>query len=219
MEAVFHVLAHVDCGAIAASCFDPRYVAWARDALGPAEARTLAEDASVLALVRDHDAFARLQRLAWIEDATDDPFTEVLRAAAELERPLLAGLDHGACTFDDALRVAPELAGHEVLLCRALPVRGRVLGRSLVVGAPPIAGATEAHVGWQAAHEAIVASLEGEHRDVERRAIARLRSRARAAGLGAEHARWLATLDLRALGPIPDIDDPAGDAPLDRAVR
>ena len=225
MEAVFHVLAHVDCGPIAASCFDPRYVAWARRVLGPAEERTLAEDAAVLARVRDHEAFARLQRLAWHADEGANPFAGVLRSAAELEVPLLAKTPRGACSVDAlgalgaATIVAPELVQYEVLLCRALPFRGRVLDGQIVIGAPPVAGATAAHIGWQAAHEAIVASLTGEHAEVERRAIVRLRSRARAAGLGREHGRWLATLDLRTLGPIPDIDDGADDPSLDRAVR
>jgi hypothetical protein len=41
--------------------------------------------------------------------------------------------------------------------------------------------------------------------EVERTAIATLRSRARAAGLGDDHARWLGCFDLSGLGPIPDV--------------
>jgi hypothetical protein len=43
--------------------------------------------------------------------------------------------------------------------------------------------------------------------EVERTAIATLRSRARAAGLGDDHARWLGCFDLSGLGPIPDVPD------------
>ena len=44
---------------------------------------------------------------------------------------------------------------------------------------------------------------------LERRALGLLRSRARRAGLVEAHARWLAHLDLRAIGAIPDVDDGA----------
>jgi hypothetical protein len=149
---------------------------------------------------------------------------EVLRAAAELELPLLASLRAScidAVAFDIELAevsaAAPELARSSVALARPLPRRGRAWRGSIFVGTPGVAGADVAHVAWQAAHKATVLEVErsatwlarqaSSFEAVERTALALLRSRARRVGLGDAHGRWLATLDLGALGPIPDVDD------------
>lgn len=141
---------------------------------------------------------------------------EILRAATELELDRVAALPEStfdANTFGRALariaQLAPELARFEVKTVRALGVRGRAYRKVILVGAPGIAGADAEHVAWQAAHEAIVASVAPPRSfvEVERHAIATLRSRARAAGLGDDHARWLGRFDLSALGPIPDVAD------------
>jgi hypothetical protein len=120
-ELVFHVLAHVR-GGVAASAFDPTWIAFAERHLGAASARHLGEDAALLAgAATSHDALAELQLLAWLfEDSAraaacaertlaeltpadvDDPavlahlagngLAEVLRAAAELEAEAFAAL-------------------------------------------------------------------------------------------------------------------------------
>ena len=143
---------------------------------------------------------------------------EVLRVAAELELAPMATLPPLTIVPDveGALErvavAAPRLRELEVAIARPLGLRGRVFERTILVGAPGIGGADAEHVAWQAAHEATVDEVldRGEargHDAIERAAIARLRSRARAAGLDAEHARWLARFDLSALGPIPDVTD------------
>ncbi|MBX3219969.1 MAG: hypothetical protein KF795_05575 [Labilithrix sp.] len=196
-----------------------------------------------------HDLLARAQALAWVFDSAEAParasakdldeltaedvtslepldlarsagaVAEVLRAATELELPLLAGLDaigagaraELAAALAEAARAAPALRQLEVWIARPLGLRGRTFGRSIVVGLAGIGCPDPEHAAWQAAHEATVAETAARgplpFLDLERRAIARLRSRARDAGLGEAHARWLARLDLRALGPIADVDD------------
>lgn len=137
---------------------------------------------------------------------------EILRAAAELELPDLARLSspEGAVgEVERALRAiasaCPELVGASIDLVPALPRRGRVMGRRVFVGVPGIAGADAEHVAWQAAHEATVRAVadalgpETAFVDLERAAISTLETRARAAGLGVSHARWLAELDLSGL--------------------
>jgi len=247
-EAVFHVLAHVDARGLAASCFDPICVAWARDRLGPIAGRALAEDVEVLRRsATSHDVLARAQALAWVftsreeseravdrplasltasDVASDEalaiassagPLAEVLRAAAELEAEALGAIDVDlsdddlraiTAALDEVSRAAPSLASCEVALARPLGLRGRMLGASIVVGVPHIACPDPEHLAWQAAHEATVSAIAGRSFvETERRAIGLLRSRARDVGLGDAHARWLGRLDLRALGPIPDVDD------------
>lgn len=143
------------------------------------------------------------------------PLAEVVRAAAELELDFIEEIepisdaalrDLGAAL--DVVAAAASVSDVAIAIARPLGLRGRVLGRSVLVGCPGI-GCDAEHAAWQAAHEATVreVTLEGpkSFADVERTAIARLRSRARAAGLGDAHARWLERLDLGALGPITDI--------------
>jgi hypothetical protein len=141
---------------------------------------------------------------------------EILRAATELELDLVASLpsesrDHDgvAQAFARIAPLSPELSRFAVEHVRALGVRGRAYRKTILVGTPGVAGADADHIAWQAAHEAIVASVAPPRSfvDVERTAIATLRSRARAAGLGDDHARWLGHFDLSGLGPIPDVPD------------
>jgi len=148
------------------------------------------------------------------------PAAELLRAAAELELPLVESLPPIstvpalATALSSILAASPSLASCAVALTRPLPRRGRLHGTNISVGAPGVAGATTDLVAWQAAHEATVLEVQRAthaaalpYADLERRAIALLRVRARRAALGDAHARWLATLDLSALGPIPDVVD------------
>ena len=251
-RAVLHVLAHVDVGAVAASCHCPSWIAWAEERLGPAEERPLAEDARTLARVAGaHDVLARAHGVVWLFDGADDAravagkdladlrddevrrptalrlarevalVSEILRAAAELELPVLARAPIPDAR-DEALErelarvraAAPALDAFAIALAPPLGLRGRVLEDEIVVGRPGFAGADAEHVAWQAAHEATVAEIvargdPSRHDDVERAAIALLRSRARASGLAVEHARWLSRMDLSALGAIPDVPDGA----------
>ncbi|MBW2526216.1 MAG: hypothetical protein JRI23_18695, partial [Deltaproteobacteria bacterium] len=72
-EAVFHVLAHVEGTAqLPASVFDPRYVDFVAQAVGPAADRPLGEDAGVLAAsLPTHGELASAQLLAWLFATTD----------------------------------------------------------------------------------------------------------------------------------------------------
>ncbi len=150
------------------------------------------------------------------------PAAELLRAAAELELPLLECLPPLPLSLSPALSAAlspllpaaPDLVRCHLALTRPLPRRGRLHNATIMIGAPGVAGADVDLVAWQAAHEATVHEVLAASRvaplryaDLERRALGLLRGRARRHGLGGAHARWLATLDLRALGPIPDVDD------------
>ncbi|MBX3224745.1 MAG: hypothetical protein KF795_29785 [Labilithrix sp.] len=144
---------------------------------------------------------------------------EVLRTAAELELPAFAtlgalpapALDEVAEAIAAIAPAAPSLPRFEVWVARPLGLRGRTHARSIVVGLPGLGCPDAEHAAWQAAHEATVAEAAAEGRgsflDLERRALARLRSRARGAGLAEAHGRWLARLDLRELGAIADGDD------------
>jgi hypothetical protein len=68
IDLVFHVLAHVEGTAgLAASNFDPVYVAFAETLLGPASDRTLGGDRSLLAAaLPTHARLARAQLVAWL---------------------------------------------------------------------------------------------------------------------------------------------------------
>jgi hypothetical protein len=214
-----------------ASLYDAGYVAEVERVLGPADGRALGEDAAILGRVLPtHEALANAQRLAWLFRSAEraeacagrdlaelgaadvdapallpglagDAAVEVLRAAAELELPLVAllpaiAVDLAALgrALDGVERAAPGLRGFRVGVARALGLRGRVMGDEIWVGAAPLE-----HAAWQAAHEATVAEVvavhgEDGHYRVERAAIARLAARARAAGLERPHRAWLAHL-------------------------
>lgn len=115
-ERVFHVLAHVRATAhLAPSVYDPRWIARVERVVGPAHARTLAEDAATLGvLAPDHDALAHLQLVAWLfesptqaEACADRELARLGRhevAAPELLAPLVA-LGPAA----EVLRAAAEL--------------------------------------------------------------------------------------------------------------
>jgi len=115
-DLVFHVLAHVHGTAgLAASVYDPRYVAFAERRLGPAAARTLAEDAAALgALAPTHEALARTQLLAWLFRDLDRPSAVVAKElgaleAADVDAPeLLSALAQEARAVE-LLRCAAEL--------------------------------------------------------------------------------------------------------------
>lgn len=190
-------------------------VAWTWDWLPKARA----------AFTRDLDALSPddvddVRALALAQKA--GPPAEVLRAAAELELARVAALDpvpdgtlaEVRAAIDAIADAAPKGVPFAVHLVRPLARRGRAFSGRIYAGVPGVAGAEAAHVAWQILHEASVIEAARVLRstafvDVERRAIGVLRSRARAAGLSDAHARWLATLDLGALGSIPDVEDGA----------
>jgi hypothetical protein len=193
-EAVFHVLAHVEVP-YAGSCFNPVYLAWV--GAPPAQLRA---DVEVLRQL-PRDVFERMQVVAWAFGSAEEaraavdtelpyglPAAEVLRAAAELELERVEALAPLDFSLDDALAAvlpaARGLATFEIGVVRALGVRGRVHGGSILVG-------PDGHPGWQAAHEATVAETGSETV-----ALLLLGERAAAAGLAEAHARWLSTLDL-----------------------
>ncbi|MBX3202275.1 MAG: hypothetical protein KF850_20660 [Labilithrix sp.] len=151
--------------------------------------------------------------------ASAGAIAEVLRAATELELPAFAtlgalpaaALGEVAAALAMIAPAAPSLPRFEVWLARPLGLRGRTHARSIVVGLPGLGCPDAEHAAWQAAHEATVAETAAAGAatflDLERRALGRLRSRARDAGLAEAHGRWLARLDLRALGEIVDGHD------------
>ena len=187
-------------------------LAWVFDS---SEACTRAGPRELAALERD--AVASVDALAAAVRA--GPIAEVLRAAAELELPLVEALPPIsaqdltaiALGLEAILEAAPSLPRFTVSVARPLGLRGRAFGSSIVIGVPGIDCPDAEHVAWQAAHEATVLEVAADSRlsflDLERSALARLRSRARAAGLAEAHGRWLARLDLRAFGTIADVDD------------
>jgi len=187
-------------------------LAWVFDSSG---ACTRAGARELAALERDD--VASVDALALTVRA--GPIAEVLRAAAELELPLLEALPPIpaeelaviALALEATLEAAPSLPRFTVSVARPLGLRGRAFGSSIVIGLPGIDCPDAEHAAWQAAHEATVMEVAADSRlsflDLERRALALLRSRARAAGLAEAHGRWLSRLDLRALGPIADVDD------------
>jgi hypothetical protein len=133
---------------------------------------------------------------------------EILRCAAHLEEPawellppIAVDAVGVAIAFADAERAAPMLRHCNVGFVRALRLRGRVLGRSLWVGAPGEALCLACdHVAWQAAHEATVCEVveqcggSVEHDRTERVAVVLLGERACDAGLRGAHAAWFAHL-------------------------
>lgn len=108
-ELVFHVLAHVRVDA-PASLYDPIWVSLAERQLGPASARTLAEDAGALGvLAPDHAALAGAQLVAWL-------FRDLERASACAARPLE---ELGASDVEAPELLAPLVrAGHAAELLR-----------------------------------------------------------------------------------------------------
>jgi len=131
------------------------------------------------------------------------PAPELLRLAAELERPFFERLPAPAVDFARAeaaltrqLEAAPGLGDCRVALVRSLGLRGRVRGDLIWVGVPVVAGRPSfEHVAWQASHEASVREVgratSGAERRVEQMAVVLLAARAERAGLSEEHARWL----------------------------
>jgi hypothetical protein len=129
---------------------------------------------------------------------------ELLWCAALLEAPVHARLpaldvdeDGARAALARVEPLAPDLAACAIALVPSLRLRGRVHSAHIWIGAPCTELAVDAeHVAWQAAHEATVREVARggvrEHDALERAALALLESRARAAGLAHEHARWRA---------------------------
>ncbi|HHH31432.1 MAG TPA: hypothetical protein ENK57_24215, partial [Polyangiaceae bacterium] len=164
-ELVFHVLAHVQVTAhLPSSAYDPTYVRWAREALGPAEARPLGEDAAVLGVaLGDHEALASVQLLAWLYDDAE--------AAQATGRRELAELSADEVTRADVLAALAEVGPPaELLRCAALLEDGL-----LSHGLPPL---DEAKLGGALEEAARAAPRLREHRVVPLRSL-RLRGRVR----------------------------------------
>ncbi|MBX3127231.1 MAG: hypothetical protein KF718_10980 [Polyangiaceae bacterium] len=221
-----------------ASVWEPRYVAWVAGLAGKAESRCLGQDARLLGQVARHQAMAALQLMAWLFDGVEQaeavacrdiaqlgarevaapellgplaelgPLSEVLRAAALLEREVVDALPPPAPRLDELAdrlvalaKVAPELEQSVVCCVRPLWLRGRVRGSEIWVGCPEAdRGPTPEHVAWQAAHEATVHEVGRRSRHLgaaltervgEQVALTLLKTRAAARGLQREHARWL----------------------------
>lgn len=228
-ELVFHVLAHVRGTAhLPASVYDATYVRFVAENAPRSEGRTLDEDAELLArALPDHAALSRAQLVALlfddVEQATASASTdlsdlplgdalapiagaaELLRCAALLEEPTLAGLppvvrdeDTLGRALGEVVAASPTLPRYTLLPLRALRLRGRLIGEEIWVGVPSSALAlTAEHVAWQAAHEATVGEVaeharQAEERAVEHAAVVLLAERAHARGLGEHHRRWLA---------------------------
>jgi len=111
-DLVFHVLAHCrDTASLPASLFDAAYVARISAALGPADGRTLAEDADALGrLLITHEALAEAQLLAWLFDDLDRASRVAATDLADLraedvDRPRLLAV------------LLRQLAGVELLRC------------------------------------------------------------------------------------------------------
>lgn len=203
------------------------------------------DDESAVRAASDHDLASLDPASAGVKSAaalsvakSAGPFAEVLRAAAELEMPLLRAAPWPAIDDDAIARALAEVApcsprlardATQVFLARPLGVRGRIFHDAIFVGVPGVACPDAEHIAWQAAHEATVAEViadaagsgSARHDEdeagksmsfvvTERRAIGLLRSRAGRSGLGAAHARWLSRFDLSGLGAVPDVEDGAG---------
>jgi hypothetical protein len=110
-DLVFHVLAHVE-SAVPASVYDPEYVAFAARHLGRADARSLSTDVAVLkAAAREHEAYARLQGLAWLFRDAEQASRVATRDLAVLTEQDVAD----AAVLRSLSRVDPALL--EVLRC------------------------------------------------------------------------------------------------------
>jgi hypothetical protein len=140
-----------------------------------------------------------------------DPAAELLWCAALLELeafralPPALGVAHELTgALARATAVAPGISECRIETVRSLCRRGRVRKSTIWIGLPDLElGVSTSHLIWQASHEATVRelaervrSLPAEARPAERAiehaAVVQLAERARAAGLSAEHAAWMA---------------------------
>lgn len=114
-DLVFHVLAHVEPTApMPASVYDPRYVRFAQDALGPAASRELGADIDRLrGVYPDHARFAAAQRLAWL-------FEDVAQAECCAALPLSELRASDVADTAALAAVRAQLPAVEVLRCAAL---------------------------------------------------------------------------------------------------
>lgn len=153
-ELFFHVFAHVaETRALPASVFSARYVAWCESLLGPGRARTLADDAVMLARqFPSHPALVSIQPLAKLFRTTDKLARVGERSLAELSAPDVD--DANALQHLQALGAGAELALCALLLelpsflrlaaLPAVPAPLRERLASLVAVAP---GLSQAHIG------------------------------------------------------------------------
>ncbi len=141
-DLVLHVLAHVTATAhLPASLYDPIYIRYAEQHLGPSGQRPLAEDVAVLGRVLPtHELLSQGQLLAWL-------FDDVAQAAGCAERDL-ADLEPGQVVRPRLLDPLIALgAPAEVLRCSALLERESQARLPLLVVAPLIWLLTAVHSG------------------------------------------------------------------------
>lgn len=198
------MLAHVQVTAhLPSSAYDPTYVRWARQALGPPEERPLGEDVAVLGVaLGDHEALTSVQLVAWLYDDHD-----AARAAATRE---LSELSDDEVTRADVLAALKEVGPPaELLRCAALLEDG-LLDKAL----PPL---DEAALTGALERVARAAPTVADHRVIPLRSL-RLRGRVRgtdifvgwpceALSLSIDHVAWqaaheatVAEVGARALG-------------------
>jgi hypothetical protein len=141
-DLVFHVLAHVrGTRHLAASVYDRTYLDFVVRHVGPAETRTLCEDAEVLGRVAaTHEVLAALQLLAWLHETVEDAEAVADRGLAQLgardvDAPgLLSALLRREATVEvlrcaallereawDALPYGSDAAGMRLALSRVVP--------------------------------------------------------------------------------------------------
>ena len=166
----------------------------------------------------DADAVADPALLRSLQHRADKlPGIEILRADLALSAPgfALALQQHlpalrRACDeirpWLERLRaLVPALAERRVELVHALGMHGRASPRRILVGAPGgWCGCTAARQAVLAAHEASTLAVQGDHCEVEWRALSELARTLRDVDpdLRGAHADWLASLELTALARI-----------------
>jgi hypothetical protein len=199
-ELVFHVLAHVRA-AVAASAFDPTWIAFAERHLGAAGGRHLGQDAALLGRAGPtHGALSELQLLAWLFDDAEraaacadrslaeltaadvddaailnrlrgNELAEILRASAELEAEAFATLPLLESEPVDHLLHAAPWL-ERFSIAQLRPLRIR--GR--VIGSRIFVGVPCAELGVTAEHVAWQAAHEATVAEVHRRAqVSRVR--------------------------------------------
>ena len=137
-DLVFHVLAHVAGSAgLASSLYDPTYLQYVEQRLGPAGERSLGEDAQVLGRALDsHQALARAQLLGWLFDtvaqASAHAATDLAAlAASDVAEPSLLAPLAAAGPGVELLRCAAELEHASFARLPAALCDRAMLGRAL----------------------------------------------------------------------------------------
>lgn len=152
-DLVFHVLAHVAGSAgLASSLYDPAYVQFVEQRLGPARERALGEDAQVLGrAVGSHQALARAQLLGWlfhtVEQASVHAATDLGElVTSDVAEPSLVGPLAAAGPSVELLRCAALLERAAFERLPAALCDRAMLGRALCDAVPLAPGLRGARV-------------------------------------------------------------------------